>query len=314
MMTAARGSGPMNAATQLVFVTGLSGSGKSLVGKVLEDVGYYVLDNLPSPLIPKFVELLGQSGEEIARAALIVDLRDRTFTRHFPDLFAEARASGPDVRLLYFEASEEALLRRFSETRRMHPLQIAGGSVGEALLREREALAPIRALADLVVDTTGLTTRDLRERVVAWLGSGRELPPPTLTLMTFGFKYGPPRETDWILDVRFLPNPFFVPGLKELSGRDQAVREFIRAQPIAGSFVTRVCDILREVLPLYAREGRSGLTVAVGCTGGRHRSVAIAREIEESLAASRGAGGEDGQGAGHEAIRIIAVDRDIEKG
>lgn len=303
----------MSSAIQLVFVTGLSGSGKSLVGNVLEDLGYYVLDNLPSPLIPKFVELLGQSGEEISRAALVVDLRDRSFTRLFPELLAESRATGHDVRLLFFEATDDVLLRRFSETRRPHPLQVLGGSIGDALLKEREALAPIRAQADLIVDTTGLTTRELRERVVAWLGTRRELPPLTLTLMTFGFKYGPPRETDWILDVRFLPNPFFVPALKELSGRDEPVREYIRAQPIAGTFVARVCDILRDVLPLYAREGRSGLTVAVGCTGGRHRSVAIAREIEESLAGSRGTDAR-ASSQGTNAIRIIAVDRDIEKG
>ena len=294
----------MSATSQLVFVTGLSGSGKSQVGNILEDCGYYVLDNLPCPLIPSMVELVSHSDEEIARAALVVDLRDRTFTRLFPDHLAAVRASSHDVRLLFFEAMDEALLRRFQETRRPHPLMVPGRSLADAILKEREALAPIRDLADLIVDTTSLTSRELRERIVSWLSLERREPPiVSMTLLTFGFKYGAPRDTDWLFDVRFLPNPYFLPSLKELSGRDAAVRDFIRAQPAALPFVGRVCDILRDVLPLYAREGRSHLTVAIGCTGGRHRSVAIAGEIEDAL--TRGA---------PLPIRIVGVDRDIDKG
>ncbi len=287
-------------AAQLVFVTGLSGSGKSLASHVLEDLGYYALDNLPSPLIGKFVELLSQSGEEIPRAALVVDLRDRNFTRDFPQVFADVKAQGHDARLLFLEAADDVLVRRFSETRRAHPLA-AGGTTSQAILQEREALAPIRMLADRIIDTSSLTNRTLGQRIVEWLAErDGTTPPMALTLLTFGFKYGVPRDADWLFDVRFLPNPFFVPELRPLTGRDPAVRAYVWQSPAADPFVASACAILRDVIPLYVREGRTHLTVAVGCTGGRHRSVAIAQEMARVL-----------QGP---AVRVRNVDRDVEKG
>ena len=285
----------------LLFVTGLSGSGKSLASNVLEDLGFYVLDNLPSPLIAKFVELLSGSWEEIARAALVVDLRDRHFTRDFPEVFRSVRSQGHDARILFLEASDDVLVRRFSETRRSHPLAADGTTTVEAIRLERQALDEIRSMAHQVVDTTELSIHGLAESVVAWLG-GQSVHCPALTvnLLTFGFKHGLPRDADWVFDVRFLPNPFFVAGLREMSGRDQPVRDHVMASPAARPFVERVCDILRDVLPLYGREGRSHLTVAIGCTGGRHRSVAIAHQVAQHLVLRD--------------TRIISIDRDIDKG
>lgn len=290
----------MNRSAQLVFVTGLSGSGKSMASHVLEDLGYYVLDNLPCSLIPKFVELLSQSGEEIPKAVLVVDIRDRSFPREFPEVLAGVRAHGHDARVLFLEASDDTLVRRYSETRRLHPLG-AGATTSVAIGKEREVLAPIRALADCVIDTSALTGHSLGSRLVEWeRGHAVASTPLTVTLLTFGFKYGIPRDADWIFDARFLPNPFFVPGLREQTGRDEAVRAHVMGPPEAGAFVAGVCDILRLVLPLYAREGRTHLTVAIGCTGGRHRSVAISGEIARQLELP--------------STRLVAIDRDIDKG
>jgi UPF0042 nucleotide-binding protein len=285
----------------ILFVTGLSGSGKSMASRVLEDLGYYALDNLPCSLIPKFVELLATSGEEIPKAALVVDVRDRSFSAEFPRVLEEVRALGHRAEVLFLEASDDVLVRRFSETRRQHPLGL-GRTVSQAIHRERDVLSAIRALADRIVDTSSLTVHTLGRRVVEWEREQTEAPPRPLdlTLLTFGFKYGVPRDTDWIFDVRFLPNPFFVPGLRELSGREPAVRDHVMSSPAAAPFVRGVCDILRGVLPFYTREGRTHLTVAVGCTGGRHRSVAISGEIERSLLSPE--------------IHIVAIDRDIDKG
>ena len=289
----------MSDAVQLVFLTGLSGSGKTSASRVFEDLGFYTMDNLPSSLIVEFVELMTQSREGIARAALVVDTRDSTFTSRFPQVLEGLRGEGRDVAVLFFEAADDVLIRRFSETRRTHPLG-GEGTVIDAIQRERDLLAPIRGLADRVVDTTNLTTAKMKEAVVAWVADRSEPARLTVTMVTFGFKYGLPRDADWVFDVRFLPNPYFVPGMRELSGRDPEILEFVWAVPEARSFVDRVCDILRPILPLYAREGRTHLTVAVGCTGGRHRSVGISHYLAEQIST--------------EVARVVRVDRDIEKG
>jgi UPF0042 nucleotide-binding protein len=268
------------AQTELVVVTGLSGSGKGTVLRVFEDLGYYAVDNLPLELIPKFVELCQQSSE-IRRACLVVDVREGRTLGRFPEVIADLREEAK-VYLLFLEAADEVLQRRFSETRRPHPL--AGeGSVLEKIQRERERLAPAEALADRVIDTSKCNIHDLRHLIVDRFG-GDNTPVMLVTIESFGFKHGLPRDADLVFDVRFLPNPHYLPGGKDLTGHDQKVIDYVSSFPQTGEFITRTTDLLTYLLPHYIAEGKSYLTVAIGCTGGRHRSVMISEEIQKRLA------------------------------
>jgi UPF0042 nucleotide-binding protein len=262
-------------------ITGLSGSGKTHVSRVLEDMGWFCVDNLPTALIPRFVDLI-QGSSELRRSALVVDMRERAFLKAFPQAYRNLKDRRLSASLLFLEAGERALLRRFSETRRPHPLAV-NQPVIEGIREEREALAPIRRMADLILDTSDYTAHQLREYVRGHYATRDEPAPLVVTVMSFGYKYGVPPEADLMFDARFLPNPNFVPRLRRLAGNDRAVVEYMRRQPETGRFLGRVRSFLGYVIPRYVREGKSYLTIAMGCTGGRHRSVMIANALGEGL-------------------------------
>jgi RNase adapter protein RapZ len=266
-------------AHQLVLLTGLSGSGKGSVLNTFEDLGFYCVDNLPVALIPKFGELYAE-GVEIERAALLVDAREGEQIEKLPGIYRQLVTEHPAT-LVFIEASDEALMRRFSETRRPHPLG-RGGSVAEGIREERRRMAPIRRLADVVIDTTKFNVHELRQLIIdRFQNPGRR--PLLVSLVSFGYRYGIPADADLVFDVRFLPNPFFVPRLRPFSGKDSRVTRYIRSFPQTGEFLRRVESLLLYLIPHYIQEGKSYLTVALGCTGGRHRSVALAEVIRRAL-------------------------------
>jgi len=267
---------------QLVILTGLSGSGKSTILKTFEDLGYYCVDNLPVQLIPVFSELHLYGGADISRAALLVDAREGEQLKRLPALYRQIRRDVPAT-LVFIEASEEALLRRFSETRRPHPLGHDRG-VREGLRRERELMAPIRKLADMVIDTSRFNVHELRQFVIRRFQS-RTRRPLMVSVVSFGYRYGVPVDADLVFDVRFLPNPHFVPRLRKYSGKDSKVARYIRSFPQTHQFLRRIEGLLAYLIPHYIREGKSYLTIALGCTGGRHRSVMMAEVIRRALAA-----------------------------
>ena len=271
---------------QLVILTGLSGSGKSTVLKTFEDLGYYCVDNLPVQLIPVFSELhlYLYGGADINRAALLVDAREGDQLKRLPALYRQIHRD-ISVTLVFIEASDEALLRRFSETRRPHPLG-HDLPVREGLRRERELMAPIRKLADMVIDTTRFNVHELRQFVIRRFQS-RTRRPMMVSVVSFGYRYGVPVDADLVFDVRFLPNPHFVPRLRKFSGKDSKVVRYIRSFPQTNQFLRRMEGLLAYLIPHYIREGKSYLTIALGCTGGRHRSVMMAESLRRALA-SRG--------------------------
>lgn len=269
----------------VVIVTGLSGSGKSTAIRALEDLGFYCIDNLPVALIPHVLTLSENAREPIGRVALGIDGRGGDFLDVYPTVLAGLRTSGHAVKVLYFEAPENVLLRRFSETRRPHP---AAGEHGvlHGIRTEERGLAGLRESADQVIDTSSYTVHELRD-VLARHAETDPAMQRTLrvTVQSFGYKYGVPIDADLMLDVRFLPNPFFVEALRDKSGTDRQVVEFVLGQPEAAPFLDRLSALLEPLMPLYVREGKSYLMLAVGCTGGRHRSVAIAEEVGRRLRA-----------------------------
>ena len=265
---------------QLVILTGLSGSGKSTVLKTFEDLGYYCVDNLPVDLIPAFSGLHVYGDAEVQRAALLVDAREGEQLARLPELYLQIRREMAAT-LVFIEASEESLLRRFSETRRPHPLG-RNSPVREGLRRERELMAPIRKLADVVIDTTKFNVHELRQFIVRRFQSQTKRP-LMVSLASFGYRYGLPSDADLVLDVRFLPNPHFIPRLRRFSGRDPKVARYIRSFPQTGEFLRRIEALLTYLMPHYIREGKSYLTIAFGCTGGRHRSVMMAEAVRRAL-------------------------------
>jgi RNase adapter protein RapZ len=267
-------------ARQLVLLTGLSGSGKGSVLNTFEDLGYYCVDNLPVALIPTFSELYGEGSGEIERAALLVDAREGEQIEKLPGIYRKLSADHP-VSLVFIEASDEALLRRFSETRRPHPLG-HHSSIAEGLREERERMAPIRRMADVIIDTTKFTVHELRQFVIDRF-QNLDRRPLLVSVVSFGFRYGIPADADLVFDVRFLPNPHFVPRLRRYSGKDPRVARYIRSFPQTREFMRRIESLLLYLVPLYIREGKSYLTVAIGCTGGRHRSVALSESIRRKL-------------------------------
>jgi RNase adapter protein RapZ len=266
-------------ARQLVILTGLSGSGKGTVLNTFEDLGFYCVDNLPVALIPTFTELYGEGGE-IERAALMVDAREGEQVEKLPGILRKL-TSDHAATMVFVEASDEALKRRFSETRRPHPLG-QGKSIAEGIREERRRMAPIRRLADVVIDTTKFNVHELHQFIVdRFQNPGSR--PLLVSVVSFGFRYGIPTDADLVFDVRFLPNPHFVPRLRPFSGKDKRVARYIKSFPQTNEFLRRIESLLGYLIPHYIREGKSYLTVALGCTGGRHRSVALAEVIRHSL-------------------------------
>jgi UPF0042 nucleotide-binding protein len=263
---------------RLVVVTGVSGAGKSTALRALEDCGYYCADNLPMPLVPEFVKILSSRGE-IDRAGLGIDARGREFLRDSVSILAGIREAGHSVEVLFLDANDDILLRRFSETRRRHPL--SDTDVRAGLDSERDQLTLLRREANALVDTGSLTVHVLRALIQERYGRAED--DLSVTLLSFGFKHGLPAEADIVLDVRFLPNPFFVPDLSALSGEDEAVVEFVMSDPQTRAFVEKAEALLRLSIQGFRREGKSYATLAIGCTGGRHRSVVIARELGQRL-------------------------------
>jgi UPF0042 nucleotide-binding protein len=268
---------------QILVITGLSGSGKTHVARALEDLGWFCVDNLPSALIPRFAELI-RSSQELRRSALVLDIREPDFLERFPGAFRKLKEQGIAVNLLFLEADEKALLRRFSETRRPHPLAV-NQPVLEGIREECLALRPIRKLADSILDTSERTVHELRDYVREHFGRAGETAPFVVTVMSFGYKYGLPSEADFVFDARFLPNPNFVPKLKSLTGFDAAVVRYMRRQKDLAPFLARLESLLSFVIPRAKQEGKSYLTIAVGCTGGRHRSVMLAQTLGARLEA-----------------------------
>jgi len=268
---------------RLALITGLSGSGKSSVAKVFEDIGYYTVDNLPLPLLRQFVDRPLELVPGHRRIAVVTDVRAPGFAEELPELVRGIDREGIRPTLLFLEASDEVLVRRFSETRRPHPL---GGDrpVIEGIRRERELMADLRGMADLVFDTSEWSIHEIRNQVYrGFAGRPGERPPMVVSLVSFGFKHGIPYGTDLLFDVRFLPNPHFVPGLRERTGQEAPVRQYLEQQDDYGELVARLRDLLTYLLPRYRAENRSYLSVAVGCTGGRHRSVAVAEALGAAL-------------------------------
>lgn len=265
---------------RLLILTGLSGSGKGTVLKTLEDLGYTCVDNLPIDLIPTFADLYLKTGEAVERAALVVDIREREALDHFPQLYQRLRRTVP-VSLVFVQAADAALVRRFSETRRPHPLG-AELPVQVGIQQERKLLEPIRALADVVVDTTRFTPHDLRQFVRERFARSRRQP-MLISVVSFGYRFGVPPDADLVFDVRFLPNPNFVPAYQPLSGKNPGVTRYVLSFPQTREFVSRVTRLLFYLLPYYIREGKSYLTIAFGCTGGRHRSVVLAQAVRRQL-------------------------------
>ncbi len=272
---------------RLVLITGLSGSGKSVVAKCFEDLGFYTVDNLPLPLLREFLERPGELVFGHERIAVVADLRAPGFAEEFPKLIAEIDRECPQQSqarptLLFLEASDEVLVRRFSETRRPHPLAPDQPAIA-GIRRERELLAGLRPRADLVFDTSHWSIHETRAQVYRAFAAAGEEPEMVVSLVSFGFKHGVPVGTDLLFDVRFLANPHFVPGLREQTGQDAEVLEYLEQQPDFEELISRLADLLAFLLPRYRRENRSYLTVAVGCTGGRHRSVAIVERLKKRL-------------------------------
>ncbi|RKH51239.1 RNase adapter RapZ [Corallococcus aberystwythensis] len=282
-------------AKQIIVITGMSGSGKSTAIRALEDAGFFCIDNLPVLLLPKLTELAG--GGNIERMALVVDVREGVFLKDAPRVLDEVRRAGHQVDVLFLDSSDDSLLRRFSETRRRHPLA-PDGTVAEGIRAEREALKDLRELADQVIDSSALNVHDLKRMV-----QGRFSPEPTtgpsLSIMSFGYRYGVPPQADLVFDVRFLPNPYFVPELKGLTGKNPRVAGYVLEREETQAFLEKVVDLCRFLFPRYQKEGKAYLTVALGCTGGKHRSVALAAEMVRRLATDYG--------------RVQLWDRDIEK-
>lgn len=281
---------------EVVVITGLSGSGKGTVLKTLEDHGYYSVDNLPLDLIPKFAELTRDSPN-IRRAALVVDVREKEQLRRFPELYTKLRAR-IRTRLIFLDAGDEALVRRYSETRRPHPLG-GGRSVLRSVQLERRQLAPIRELADYVINTSEFNVHQLRRRIIENF-CGPDEAALQVYVLSFGFKHGVPPESDLVFDVRFLPNPNYITEFKNFTGRQAPVARYIRSFPQTTEFIERISSLLLYLIPHYVSEGKSYLTIAFGCTGGRHRSVMIAEEIHRRL------------GKAGYAVRVSH--RDMEKG
>jgi RNase adapter protein RapZ len=275
-----------SAQPRLIIVTGVSGAGHTSAMRVLEDLGFYCVDNLPVPLAPTVLKLARESGKDFAGVALGIDSRERIFFPQWPEISAALEREGARPEVLFLDASDEVLARRYSETRRPHPLGHSGKGIVEMIREDREALAGMHERASRVIDTTTLTVHELRERVTAAVIGDATGDRMVISIVSFGYKYGAPVGLDLVLDVRFIPNPFFIPELKSLTGLDRPVHEYVMSKPESTQFIDEVGRMLDFLIPLYRREGKSYLTIGLGCTGGRHRSPALARALRDRLAQS----------------------------
>ncbi len=267
---------------RFVIITGLSGAGKSETIKCFEDLGYFCVDNLPPVLIPKFAELCAQSDGRINRIALVVDIRGGSFFDDVFDALETLEQNGFTYEIVFLEAREEILIRRFKESRRKHPLSNTGG-ISDGIKAEKEKLEPIRGKASMIIDTSELNARSLRELINRKYESLPQQEKMLVTVISFGFKKGLPLDADLVFDVRFLPNPFYVESLKELDGNRDEVANYVLKWPVTARFLTKLYDFIDFLTPQYAKEGKANLIIGVGCTGGRHRSVTIANKIGEYL-------------------------------
>lgn len=277
---APRPDDPVPTGIEVVVISGLSGAGRSTAARCLEDLGWFVVDNLPAGLIATMVELGVKSGGAVNRIAVVLDVRARVFTDDLAGVVKALDARGWRPRVLYLDASDAALIRRYEANRRSHPLQGAGRLV-DGLTAERALLGPLRHEADLVIDTSDLSVHELRDRIIDAFPQVK--PTSSMTILSFGFKYGLPLDADLVIDMRFLPNPYWVPELRELNGTDRAVSDYVLDQPGARDFIERYVDLLGVIGDGYEREGKRYITLAVGCTGGKHRSVATAEELGRRL-------------------------------
>jgi UPF0042 nucleotide-binding protein len=283
---------------RVILISGLSGSGKTTAIKALEDIGFYCVDNLPILLLPKFIELCEQSGGKISKVAMVEDIRStvsypareetenvekgKGFLEDSRKIIQDLREEGYPIEILFLDSSDPVLMRRFSETRRQHPLAV-GGSIGEGIRLEREGLQGIRDMANQVIDTSHFNVHQLKEKVQQYAQEGLSSGQMTLTLLSFGYSFGIPYEADLLMDVRFLPNPYFVEELKRLKGDDPKVAEYVLQWEETKEFLRRVQEFIRFLLPLYMRERKTHLTIAMGCTGGRHRSIVIVNRLAKLL-------------------------------
>lgn len=283
----------------LVIITGFSGSGKSTAAHALEDDGFFVVDNLPPALLPSFLTLSADAGMEQRNLAVVIDARNRDFLSGFDLHLQTLVAAGHQVEIFFFEADEETLVRRYSETRRSHPLA-SGGTVSDGIAAERKLLVGLRGLATRLIDSTGLTPHQLRTLILRFFRKDSESPPLHVLVQSFGFRYGIPTGSDLVMDIRFLPNPHFVTRLRPLSGLDFDVADYIFTQTTAQEFLQHFCALLDFLLPNYQREGKSYLTISIGCTGGRHRSVAMVARLANLL--------------GEHGFDVRQIHRDIDKG
>lgn len=281
------GRAPRTKPARVVIVTGLSGSGKSTATKVFEDLGWFCVDNLPPVLLPRIVDLVSEARGGGARIALGADVRGKEFLPDLARVIAELREGRHGIQFLFLDAADDVLVRRFSETRRKHPLAARGGTK-DAIRRERELLQPLREMADKVLDTSAYNVHQLREALLHRFRSEAE-GKLQVSVLSFGYKHGIPAEADMVVDVRFLPNPYFVPELKHLTGLDRRVSDYVVKTPAARTFIRKMTSFLQFLLPLYRKEGKAYFTLGVGCTGGQHRSVAIAEAIARRLSADDGA-------------------------
>ncbi|MCP2341200.1 RNase adapter RapZ [Actinomadura rupiterrae] len=266
----------------IVIVTGMSGAGRSTAAKSLEDLDWFVVDNLPPALLATMADLGGRVKDAVPRIAVVVDVRSRAFTADLHSSIAELEARGVHPRVVFLEAADEDLVRRFESVRRPHPLQ-GDGRLVDGIARERELVREVRAEADLVLDTSGLNVHELRNKIIGFFGDGHSDSRLRATVVSFGYKYGLPVDADLVVDCRFLPNPHWVPELRPKTGRDADVRDYVLAQPGAKQFLDAYTEVLRLLTTGYEREGKHYVTLAVGCTGGKHRSVAMAEQIGARL-------------------------------
>lgn len=283
---------------RFLIITGLSGAGKSQTIKNLEDIGYFCVDNLPPALLPKFAELCSQTNSKIEKVALVIDIRGGKL---FDDLFnnlACIKEQGLSYEIVFLEANDEVLVKRFKETRRTHPLSPEGRIIN-GITKERELLEKVRKRANYIIDTSNLTTRQLKEQINSIFVEGRNYEGVIITVMSFGFKYGIPTDSDLVLDVRFIPNPFYIENMRKHTGKEKLVREYVLQWEETKEFINKVSELMEFLIPNYIKEGKSQLVVSIGCTGGRHRSVTISEEIIRLLTEK-----------GH---RVILEHRDIDK-
>ena len=267
---------------RFVVVTGMSGGGKRTALKMLEDIGFYCVDNLPVALIGKFVELIANPGSEVTKVALGIDVRAGQSFEELVDILDDIKKAGYVYDMLFMEASDAVLLKRYKESRRMHPLS-PEGRVEEGIHKERAILKPIREISDYVIDTSKLLTRELKEELDRIFIGNEAYNSLIVSIMSFGFKFGIPADADLVFDVRFLPNPFYIDELKHQTGQDKAVQDYVKSFPETEQFMEKLTDMIRFLIPNYVKEGKYQLVIAIGCTGGKHRSVTLANELYDRL-------------------------------